>query len=154
PNRDNPSAFDLPVAIANPTTVYTLINSVWGVYGDTVGSVEFKATGGLDYSVNLVEGGNIRDFNNDDYNNAIGQGAPGGTYLATASSGGGQSRLDEQGFALPARFQSATLTDIILHGTGQFPAGVPFLAAATVAAGNRAVRSLTAADPLVISGAT
>src|SRR5262249_5396180 len=55
---------------------------------------------------------------------------------------------------LPASFQSATLTDIILHGTGQFPAGVPFLAAATVAAGNTAVHSLTAADSLVISGAT
>src|SRR5205814_994515 len=111
--------------------VFTLINSVWGVYGDTVGSVEFKATGGLDYSVNLVEGGDIRDHNNDGYNNTIGQGALGGTYVTTAAYGGEQVRLDEQRFTLPARFYSATLTDIILHGTGHFPTGDPFLAAAT-----------------------
>ena len=69
----------MPVNIANPTTVYTLINSIWGVYGDTVGAVEFKATGGLDYTVKLVEGQDIRDHNNDGFNNTIGQGALGGS---------------------------------------------------------------------------
>jgi RHS repeat-associated protein len=130
------SPFDIPVNITDPTTVYTLINSVWGEYGDTVGSVEFKASGGLDYSVNLVEGQDIRDFNNDGYNNTIGQGALGGTYLGSVYYGGGQSRLDEQGFVLPTAFQSATLTDIILHATGNDPDGIPFLAAATVATSN------------------
>ena len=132
PNQSSPSSFDVPVNVANPTTVYTLINSGWGVYGDTVGAVEFKATGGLDYTVNLVEGQNIRDYNNDGFNNTIGQGALGGIYLGTASFGGGQVRLDEQGFTLPSSFQSATLTDIILHGYGDDPIGDPFLAAATV----------------------
>ena len=127
------NAFDIPVEIADPTAMYTLINSVWGESGDMAGSVEFKATGGLDYTVNLVEGQNIRDFNNDGYNNTIGQGALGGTYLGSVYYGGGQSRLDEQGFALPSTFQSATLTDIILHVSGNDPDGVPFLTAATVA---------------------
>jgi hypothetical protein len=132
PSQSNPSSFDVPVTIANPSTVYTLINSTFGVLGDTVGSVEFKATGGLDYSVNLVEGQDIRDHNNNVYNNTIGQGALGDVYVASAQFGGGQVRLDEQRFALPPSFQSATLTDIILHGTGKFPIGNPFLAAATV----------------------
>ena len=67
---------------------------------------------------------------------SIGQGALGDTYLGTASYGGGQVRLDEQGFVLPAAFQSATLTDIILLGYGNVPDGEPFLAAATVATSN------------------
>ncbi len=132
PNRSSSSSFDVPVNVANPTTVYTLINSQWGVYGDTVGAVEFKATGGLDYTVNLVEGQDIRDHNNGGFNNTIGQGSLGGIYLGTASFGGGQVRLDEQGFTLPSSFQSSTLTDIILHGYGNYPTGNPFLAAATV----------------------
>ncbi len=94
----------MPVNVPNPTTVYTLIESLWGVYGDTVGAVEFKATGGLDYTVNLVEGQDIRDNNNDGYNNTIGLGALGGVYLGSASFGGGQVRLDEQAFTLPSSF--------------------------------------------------
>ena len=136
PNQSKPSSFDVAVNIANPTTVYTLINSAYGVYGDTVGAVEFKATGGLDYTVNLVEGGDIRDHNNFEFNNTIGRGALGGNYLGTASYGGGQVRLDKLGFTLPSSFQSSTLTDIILHGYGNNPTGTPFLAAATVATGS------------------
>ena len=128
------SAFDVPVSIDNPGTVYTLINSTYGVFGDTIGSVEFKATGGLDYTVHLVEGQDIRDHNRDGFNNTIGQGALGGLYVGTASFAGGQVRLDEQAFALPASFHSATLTDIILHGNGNYPDGNPFLAAASVSA--------------------
>ena len=77
PAVGSPTAFDVPVSVANPNTVYALINSTYGVYGDTVGSVEFKATGGLDYSVNLVEGQDIRDHNNYEFNNTIGRGGPG-----------------------------------------------------------------------------
>ncbi len=40
-NQSSPSSYDIPVNIADPTEVYTLINSAYGEYGDTVGSVEF-----------------------------------------------------------------------------------------------------------------
>ena len=80
----------------------------------------------------LVEGQDIRDHNNYVFNNTIGQATLGGIYLGTASFGGGQVRLDEVGFTLPSSFQSSTLTDIILHGYGNYPIGNPFLAAATV----------------------
>jgi hypothetical protein len=111
--------------------VYTLINSAFGEFGDTVGSVEFKATGGLDYTVDLVEGQDIRDHNNDGFNNTIGTGALGDICVHTFSFGA--IRLDEQEFVLPQAFHTATLTDIILNGTGNDPDGEPFLAAATVA---------------------
>jgi hypothetical protein len=52
---------DIAVHTTNPGTVYTLINSAFGAYGASVGSVEFKATGGLDYSADLVEDQSIRD---------------------------------------------------------------------------------------------
>ncbi|MGP0064470.1 MAG: beta strand repeat-containing protein, partial [Isosphaeraceae bacterium] len=136
PNQSAPSVFNIPVNIADPTTVFTLINSAFGVSGDIVGSVEFQATGGLDYTVNLVEGQDIRDHNNGGYVNTIGQGALGGIYVGSAYYGGGQVRLDEQGFLLPSSFNSATLTHIILHGVGSGSAGEPFLAAATVATSN------------------
>ena len=61
------SVFDIPVSIDHPDTVYTLINSTYGVLGSTIGSVEFKATGGLDFTVNLVEGQDIRDHNQDGF---------------------------------------------------------------------------------------
>ena len=82
------------------------------------------------YTVNLVEGQNIRDHNNDGYNNTTGNisifSYP--IYTFTFEN----VRLDEQAFILPAAFNSATLTDIILIGTGNNPNGAPFLAAATV----------------------
>jgi hypothetical protein len=133
------SSFDISVSIPNPTAVYTLINSAFGAFGSTVGSVEFKATGGLDYTVNLVEGQDIRDHFNDGFQNIIGTGPLGNLYIHTFAfvnmsiNPNGPDRFDEQQFVLPSSFNSATLTDIILHGNGGFPQGEPFLAAATVA---------------------
>jgi hypothetical protein len=133
PSSPPTSSFDIPVNIPNPGAVYTLINSAFGAFGVTVGSMEFKATGGLDFAVALVEGQDIRDHNNDGFNNTIGTGAAlGSIYINTFSFGNGVVRLDEQQFFLPASFNSATLTDIILNGTGSGANGEPFLAAATV----------------------
>ncbi len=74
----------------------------------------------------LVEGTNIRDFNNDGYNDTIAPGTP------SASFGNGQVRLDMQTFVLPSSFATARITDIILTSSGGTPEGNPFLAAATV----------------------
>jgi len=133
-----PNVFDIPVNITNPGTVYTLINSAFGAFGATVGSVEFKATGGLDFSVNLVEGQNIRDHFIGLFNNTIGNAPLGSTYVQTFSFSG-NVQLDEQAFVLPAAFHTATLTDIILNGGDASVApgdGEPFLAAATVVMGS------------------
>jgi hypothetical protein len=130
-STSGPDSFDIAVNIANPGTVHTLMNSAFGSFGSTIGSIEFKATGGLDYTVDLVEGQNIRDHFNGSFNNTIGTGALGPIYVSTFAFSG-DVRLDEQAFVLPAAFNSATLTDIILNGFGSGAAGEPFLAAATV----------------------
>ena len=148
-----PSAIDVAVNVPNPTTVYALINSAWGEYGYLAGAVEFKATGGLDYSVNLVEGQDIRDYNNDGFDDTIGGGALGHIYLGSVYYGGGQVRFDKLGFNLPANFQSATLTDVILHGYGNDPNGAPWMAAATVATGSVAVPTRTALRATTASAA-
>ena len=121
------TSFDIPVNIVGPAVGYTLINSTYGEAGDNVGSVEFKGTNGADAIFPLVEGTNIRDYNNDGYENASAAGTP------SAEFGNGQVRLDMQTFVLPASFATATLTDIILTSTGGTPQGNPFMAAATVA---------------------
>ncbi len=120
------SSFDIPVNIAGGTVLSTLINSAYGIAGDTVGTVEVKGTGGADATFSLVEGTNIRDHNNDGYENSIAPGTP------SASFGNGQVRLDMQTFTLPAAFATARITDIILTSSGGVPQGEPFLAAATV----------------------
>ncbi len=120
------SSFDIPVNIAGGTVLYTLINSVYGTAGDTVGTVEIKGTGGADAVFDLIEGTNIRDYNNDGYNNTIAPGTP------SASFGGGQVRLDMQTFTLPSAFATQRITDIIFTSTGGIPQGEPFLAGATV----------------------
>ena len=121
------SSVDIPVNIAGGTVLNTLINSAYGIAGDTVGTVEVKGTNGADAIFNLVEGTNIRDHNNDGYENAVAAGTPSATF------GNGQVRLDMQTFTLPAAFATATITDIILTSQGGTPQGNPFLAAATVA---------------------
>ena len=120
------TSFDIPVNISGATVLNTLINSTYGTAGDTVGTVEVKGTGGADAVFNLVEGTNIRDFNNDGYNNTVASGTP------SASFGNGQVRLDMQTFVLPSSFANARITDIILTSSGGSPQGNPFLAAATV----------------------
>ena len=123
----SPSVFDIPVSIANPSVVYTLINSAYGVLNNLDGEVEFIGTGGADAVFYLVEGVNIRDHFNGSYNNQIAAGTP------TIEYGPGPDRLDRQTFVLPSSFAGQTLTDIRLSGFGDDPSGEPFLAAATVA---------------------
>jgi len=46
---------DLSVNLFGADSVYTIINSAWGEKDKTVGSVRFIGTGGLVYTVDLVE---------------------------------------------------------------------------------------------------
>jgi hypothetical protein len=141
-SRATPSVIDFPVSVANPTTVYTLINSGFGQLGYTAGSVEFIGTGGADATFDLVEGQNIRDHNNFVFNNTIAPGTP------SVYFGGGQVRLDRQTFVLPSSFAGQTLTDIRLSGFGDNPTGEPFLAAVTVAT----TTGMVATDTLTLPG--
>ncbi len=125
----NAGTFEIAANVAGATTVYTLINSAWGSYGATVGSLEFYGSGGAYARVDLVEGTNVRDHYNGGYNNIIDP-----QYAQLAFQGAGGARLDEQTFTLPAAFATDTLTKIVFTNSGGNPQGSPFIAAATVAA--------------------
>jgi hypothetical protein len=122
---------DLSVNLFGADSVYTIINSAWGENSNTVGSVRFIGTGGLDYTVNLVEGFNVRDHYNNpkDYTDDLTD--PNSMNVFTSSTG---VRLDMQKFDLPDAFLTQTLTSIQFTSAGGSPQGQPFLAAATVMA--------------------
>lgn len=116
---------DIPVNVFGAVTGYTLMNSFFGVCGTTIGSVEFKGTGGADVIFNLVEGTNIRDHFTGVFCNTIDPGTP-------TINFGGDVHLDLQTFVLPASFASETLTHIILTGFKQGGGGEPFITSVTV----------------------
>jgi hypothetical protein len=109
------------------TTVYTLMNSAYGAYGQNIATLEFYGSDGAFASFDLIEGSNIRDHFNGMYCNAIAAGTP------TANYGPGDCvRLDRQTFTLPSSFADEILTQIVFKSYGNDWAGQPFLAAVTV----------------------
>ncbi len=115
--------------IANPTVVYTLMNSAWGASGAKIGILEFVGSGGTIAGLDLVEGTNVRDHFNGRFNN---------TATQVVSATFGSDRLDRQTFILPSAFAGQTLMEIrfIDTGTGSSTGtGQPFLAAITVQTG-------------------
>ncbi len=141
-----PSVLDFPVNVANPTRVYTLINSFYGAPGTLLGTIEFIGTGGAQASFDLVEGMNVRDFNNGVFVNTVSQALP------SISFAGGQGRLDRQSFDLPASFLGQTLTEIRLTGIAGALAGRPFLAAATVVSATAGTPGMLGLPDQVVAG--
>ena len=141
-NQDG-DALIIPVDVFGVRSAYTLINSAFGILDALNGTVTFNGSGGLSYSVNLVQGINIRDHFVGFYNNVID-----GTTARTIPDfpqGPDTAHLDQQIYILPDAFASATLESIVLTGsvssyvdidTGEtilnFPEGLAFIAAATV----------------------
>jgi hypothetical protein len=131
------AVFDIPVGVAGLRTVYTLMDSGWGVLGQNIASVEFIGSGGGDYKQTLVEGTNIRNhsygISSLNLCNQIAPGTPTMTFTGGGTGGpGNEVHLDTQTWPLPAAFASQTLTDIKFITYGNVPNGVPFLAALTV----------------------
>jgi hypothetical protein len=117
---------DIPVDVFGVTKAYTIINSAYGSYGAYNGSVEFFGETGY-FKVDLVQGVNVRDHYNGWYNNVID-----GVNAVPAFSSSGGARLDQQIYLLPASFADEKLVSI--RFTGLDSGGIPFIAAATVAA--------------------
>jgi hypothetical protein len=147
------ASLDIPVNVFGVTKAYTIANTIFGVSGATVGTVEFVGSGGNQFVVPLVEGKNIRDHFDGQFNNVI----DGVTAVPAFDAGPGQARLDMQVFTLPSAFANETLTDIRFTSAGGDPAGIPFLVAATVATpggGGGAAVPVPGAMLLVAIGAT
>ena len=112
-------------------TVYTLINSAWGTANQKTGSLTFTASNGDSYTVQLVEGVNVRDHYYGSYIDTLSASYVTQSVIGTNNSG--TAHLDMQAFDLPNSFMSETLTSIVFTSTGSASVGLPFLAGITVA---------------------
>jgi hypothetical protein len=125
---------DIPVNIYGATAAYTLINTAYGMAGSSAGSLTFKGSGGLSYTVALIEGVNVRDHYWGGYCNTVTD--PSTTEGVYGVNAPGNAHYDMQTFILPAAFQTATLEDILFTSQSvgaANPYGKAFLAGATVA---------------------
>ncbi|SEM76380.1 hypothetical protein SAMN04489760_1447 [Syntrophus gentianae] len=120
----------IPVNVYGATSAYTMINSYCGVYGVTIGKIEFYGSDGAYCYADLVEGINVRDHFAGAWNNII----DGVNAMAAFDNGNGRARLDMQIYSLTADFSDETLTDIVFTSYMKGREGQPFIAAATVAA--------------------
>ncbi len=121
------------------TKVYTLINSAWGTSGSNVGSLTFKASNGDSYTVNLVEGVNVRDHYYGSFTKTISASYVTLNVLGLSNSG---AHLDMQAFTLPSSFQTEVLSSITFRSTGSSATGLPFLAGVTADASSYAIDHL------------
>jgi len=126
------STLTIPTNVAGATTVYTLINTAYGAAGADVGQVTFNATGGNTETVQLIEGGNVRDHYYGYYVNTTTD--PTTTEYVFGNNTPFTAHLDMQAFTLPSSFAGQTLTSIVFQSNGLGGYGQPFLAGATVAA--------------------
>ena len=131
PVAGQPSTLQIPVNVFGVTNAYTIINSSWGAYGVTIGKIEFFGSDGAYYSMNLVEGTNVRDHYTGGYNNVIDN-----INAISAFTGATGAILDMQLYSLPATFSDEYLNYILFTSNvlGQSSGGNPFIAAATVSA--------------------
>ncbi len=122
-------ALELDVNLYGVDAVYTLINSANGTQGENVGSISFIGSTGETYSVDLIEGINVRDHYYGRYVNTVSA-----NYVTTAVFGtntAGTSHLDMQKFVLPDSFRTQTLNKIIFNSLGDINKGNAFLAGLT-----------------------
>lgn len=128
--------FSLPAG-THATALYTLLNNVNGIFGIYEGSIVVTGTGGETATLNLIEGNNIRDYNNGGYVNTLSDPTVVPTYFLNGAptTQSIQSRLDRQELILPGTFSGDTIASITFQGNAQGyynPNGAAFLAGLTL----------------------
>jgi hypothetical protein len=107
-------ALTIPVGVPGVTSVFTLINSFWGQPGPKAYLyVTFTGSDGATATQPLVGGVNVRDYNNDGYQNTINN-----TSTTQVWTNGEGQRLDRQEYVLPAEFASQVLTGVTITDAG------------------------------------
>ncbi|MGA2590436.1 MAG: hypothetical protein ABSH32_11005 [Bryobacteraceae bacterium] len=118
----------IPVGVSGVTSAFTLLNSMWGQPGPQAYLfVTFRGSDGATVTAPLVGGVNVRDFNNDGFQNTINN----TTTTQVWANGLGQ-RLDRQEYILPAAFASQVLTSVTITDTGNESFSRAILSALTV----------------------
>jgi hypothetical protein len=128
-NKSGNIALTIQTNIVNPTTVYTLINTAYGNYGSNVGSISFYGSNNLNYTLQLVEGLNVRDHYYGGFVNSTSSPFTQNVYNVNSL---GNAHLDMQTIQLPSFFQQETLTSIVFQSNELRSNGEPFLAGVTV----------------------
>jgi hypothetical protein len=104
----------IPVGVSGVTSVFTLLNAMWSQPGpNAYVFVTFKGSDGATATQPLVGGVNVRDYNNDGYQNTINN-----TSTVQVWTNGEGQRLDRQEYVLPAEFASQTLTSVTITDAG------------------------------------
>jgi len=113
----NPHTLVVPVNLFGVQNVYTLVNTIWGTTTPGLASIQFNGSLGASYTFNLVGNNDMRDFLFNVFTNSINNTTT--TNVFNAGSGFGNAvRLDMQTIALPAAFQTQTLTDVTFIDNG------------------------------------
>jgi hypothetical protein len=128
--------FSVPAG-AHAKVLYTLLNTAFGEAGVDEGSIVVTGTGGETATLNLTEGYNIRDHNNNIFDNTLSLSTTAvvPTYFLNGAptTQSIQSRLDRQELLLPGTFSGDTIASITFQGIGQGnPNGSAFLAGLTL----------------------
>jgi hypothetical protein len=123
-------AVDVPIGVSGVTSVHTLINSAFGAADTKVGSLTFTFSTNESFSIDLIEGVNIRDHYHGRYVNTVSD--PSVTANAFGSPAELSAHLDMQTFAIPLAYQSLTLSKLTFSSTHAGEAGRPVLVALTV----------------------
>jgi hypothetical protein len=104
----------VPVGVPGVTSVFTLLNTFWSQPGPKAYLfVTFTGSDGATVTQPLVGGVNVRDYNNDGFQNTINNTST----MQVWTNGLGQ-RLDRQEYILPAAFANQVLTSVTITDTG------------------------------------
>ncbi len=143
-----PGSLVIPVNVYGVDNVDTLINSIYGTTGTTTGSITFNGSVSS-YTVDLIEGDNVRDHFYGNYVNTTS--SPDVTQAVFGINSPGNEHLDMQNFILPSVFNTQMLDSITFdsYGYGN-PLGTPFIVGAT-AVSNVAATPLPASGLLMLS---
>lgn len=120
--------------VVGATTVYTLMNTVWGQAGPaSYVSLEFTGSKGATYTKNLVGNIDIRDFNAPtEFADQINTTTTINAWTGPFYQGDSFHLLDQQIITLPAAFATQTLTTVTITDTGRDGFQHAILAALTV----------------------
>ena len=110
---------DIPVGVYGVSSVYTLINSVWGQPGpQSYATLWFYGSKGAQYQLPLIGGVDFRDWQDGSYVNTINGTSTTNVFMYSPPNGMESVRLDMQTVALPPEFSTQVLTDVVLVDSG------------------------------------
>jgi len=101
------------LGITSPYAVYLLINSGWGAPDVLVATVTFRSIGGDEYSVDIVEGYNLRDWVEGGHVNTYTSPDMTTVFNGTANWGV-PARIDMLTVEMPDEIRTSVLDEIII----------------------------------------